>query len=153
MKIAVRESTMVIPAEDIPMKKLWLSNLDLSLVPIHTAGVFYYRPNGATNFFNTRVMKETLGRVLVAFYPLAGRLKEDKNGRIEIDCKGQGVLYVEAESDVVLDDLGDFAPTSQVEKLVPAVDYSLGIEHYPLLVLQVVTIVRLAFQKIILCEF
>lgn len=137
MKIAIRESTMVRPAEETPRIKLWNSNVDLVVPNFHTPSVYFYRPSGATNFFDAKVMKDALSRALVPFYPMGGRLKRDEDGRIEIDCQGQGVLFVEAESDGMVDDFGDFAPTLELRKLIPAVDYSQGIESYPLLVLQV----------------
>ncbi|PWA80782.1 Chloramphenicol acetyltransferase-like domain-containing protein [Artemisia annua] len=139
MKVTVKESKMVRPAEETPKTKLWMSNLDL-MVPkyCHTQFVYFYRSNTATsNFFDAKVMKEALSRVLVPFFPMGGRLNEDQDGRIEIDCQGQGVLFVEAESNGVLDDFGDFAPRVEFLKLFPTVDYSLGIESFPLLVVQV----------------
>lgn len=139
MMVTVRESRMVRPAEETPKIKLWISNLDL-MVPkySHTQCVFFYRSNGAeSNFFDAKVMKEALSRVLVPFYPMGGRLIEDKDGRIEIDCQEQGVLFVEAESDGVLDDFGDFAPRLEFLKLFPTIDYSHGIDSFPLLVVQV----------------
>nr|QQH14913.1 shikimate O-hydroxycinnamoyltransferase isoform 1 [Cirsium japonicum] len=137
MKISVKESTMVKPAEETPMIKLWNSNVDLVVPNFHTPSVYFYRPTGAGNFFNPTAMKDSLSRALVPFYPMAGRLSRDEDGRIEIDCRGQGVLFVEADSDGVIDDFGDFAPTLELRKLIPAVDYSAGIESYSLLVLQV----------------
>ncbi|KAI7731855.1 hypothetical protein M8C21_032219 [Ambrosia artemisiifolia] len=128
---------MVRPAEETPTRKLWISSLDLMAPNYHTPVVYFYRPNGAANFFDTKVMKDALSRVLVAFYPMAGRFIHDQHGRVEIDCQGQGVLFLEAESDGMVDDFGDFAPQMEFLKLVPAVDYSLGIESFPLLVLQV----------------
>ncbi|XP_071697258.1 shikimate O-hydroxycinnamoyltransferase-like [Rutidosis leptorrhynchoides] len=137
MNIFVRESTMVYPAEKTRSTKLWISNLDLMVAHIQIPCVYFYRPNSASNFFDIKVMKEALSRALVPFYPMAGRMKEDKDGRIELDCQGQGVLFVEAESNGVIDDLGDFAPTLEVQKLIPVVDYSLGLESSPLLLVQV----------------
>lgn len=137
MIITVKQSTLVQPAEETPRKSLWNSNVDLVVPSIHTPSVYFYRPNGSTNFFDANVMKEALSRALVPFYPMAGRLKRDEDGRIEIDCNAQGVLFVEAETTSVVDDFGDFAPTIQLRSLIPAVDYSGGIESYPLLVLQV----------------
>nr|GEW45832.1 chloramphenicol acetyltransferase-like domain-containing protein [Tanacetum cinerariifolium] len=128
---------MVRPVEETPKIKVWNSNLDVFVSDYHTQTVYLYRSSGAvTNFFDTKVIKDALGKVLVAFYPVAGRLKEDKDGRIEIDCQGQGVLFVEAESDGVIDDFGDFAPRMEFLELIPTVDYSLGIESYPLLLVQ-----------------
>ncbi|KAL8250244.1 hypothetical protein R6Q59_033937 [Mikania micrantha] len=137
MKIEVRESTMVKPAEETPMINLWMSNVDLVAPNSHTQTVYFYRPNGATNFFDPKVMKDALSKALVPFYPLGGRFKRAEDGRIEIDCRGQGVLFAEAESDGVVDDFGDFAPTLELRQLIPAVDTTQGIESYPLLVLQV----------------
>ncbi|KAI7737034.1 hypothetical protein M8C21_007534 [Ambrosia artemisiifolia] len=104
MKVVVIESTMVRPAEATQAKNLWLSSLDLMAPSIHAQQVYFYRPNGALNFFDTEVMKDALSKALVAFYPLGGRLKQGKDGRIEIDCQGQGALFVEAECDGILDD-------------------------------------------------
>ncbi|KAI7731859.1 hypothetical protein M8C21_032223 [Ambrosia artemisiifolia] len=137
MKVVIRESTMVKPAEESPAIKLWNSCLDLTAPNFHIQLVYFYRPNGAANFFDTKVIKDALSRALVAFYPMAGRFKQGEHGRVEIDCQGQGALFLEAESDGMIDDFGDFAPRFEFLKLVPVVDYSLGIESYPLLVVQV----------------
>ncbi|KAK4362131.1 hypothetical protein RND71_017372 [Anisodus tanguticus] len=137
MKIEVRKSMMVQPATETPQLKLWNSNVDLVVPNFHTPSVYFYRPTGSPNFFDGKVLKEALSRALVPFYPMAGRLCRDEDGRIEIDCKGQGVLFVEAESDGVVDDFGDFAPTLELRRLIPAVDYSQGIHSYALLVLQI----------------
>ncbi|XP_055826101.1 shikimate O-hydroxycinnamoyltransferase [Solanum dulcamara] len=137
MKIEVRKSTMVQPATETPQLRLWNSNVDLVVPNFHTPSVYFYRPTESPSFFDGKVLKEALSRALVPFYPMAGRLCRDEDGRIEIDCKGQGVLFVEAESDGVVDDFGDFAPTLELRRLIPAVDYSQGIESYALLVLQI----------------
>ncbi|XP_009760608.1 shikimate O-hydroxycinnamoyltransferase-like [Nicotiana sylvestris] len=138
MKIEVKESTMVKPATDTPQTNLWNSNVDLVVPNFHTPSVYFYRPlSSASNFFDSNMLKEALSKALVPFYPMAGRLKRDEDGRIEIECIGQGVLFVEAESDGIVDDFGDFAPTLKLRRLIPAVDYSQGIHSYALLVLQI----------------
>nr|XP_043633930.1 shikimate O-hydroxycinnamoyltransferase-like [Erigeron canadensis] len=137
MKISVREMTMVKPTDETPRRKLWSSNLDLVQPDIHTEIVFFYQSNGDANFFDTQVLKDALSRALGAFYSLGGRLKKDQNGRVEVNCQGQGALFVEAESDGVIDYYGEFAPTMELRKLIPAVDYSLPIESNPILILQV----------------
>ncbi|KAG5249800.1 shikimate O-hydroxycinnamoyltransferase [Salix suchowensis] len=137
MIINVKESTMVRPAEETPQGGLWNSNVDLVVPRFHTPSVYFYRPTGASNFFDAKVLKEALSKALVPFYPMAGRLRRDEDGRIEIDCNGEGVLFVEAETASVVADFGDFSPTLELKQLIPAVDYSGGISTYPLLVLQV----------------
>ncbi|XP_073125703.1 shikimate O-hydroxycinnamoyltransferase-like [Henckelia pumila] len=137
MKIDVKNSTLVAPAAATPNVSLWIANVDVVAASYHVAIVYFYRPTAAEDFFDATVLKDALGRALVAFYPLAGRLKRDEHGRMEIDCNAEGVLFVEAECDGVVDDFGDFAPTMELRRLIPAVDYSQGISSYPLLVLQV----------------
>ncbi|KAJ0790288.1 putative quinate O-hydroxycinnamoyltransferase [Helianthus annuus] len=132
MKVVVRESTMVRPGEETPTTTLWNSSLDLIAVNSHAATVYFYRPNRATNFFDTKVMKDALSR--------------------GIDCQGQGVLFLEAESDGVIDDFGDFAPISESLKLRPVVDYSLGLGSYPLLTLQVLQISKFLLHKTVMYE-
>ncbi|XP_057871322.2 shikimate O-hydroxycinnamoyltransferase [Cryptomeria japonica] len=137
MNITVKSSSMVQPALPTPQRDLWNSNVDLVVPRIHTASVYFYRPTGSPDFFSIEILKEALSKVLVPFYPMAGRLKRDPDGRIEINCNGQGVLLVEAVTDSVIDDFGDFAPTMELNQLVPKVHYTEDISAYPLLVLQV----------------
>ncbi|KAK4414011.1 Shikimate O-hydroxycinnamoyltransferase [Sesamum alatum] len=102
-----------------------------------TRAVYIYRSTEAANFFDSKVLKAALSRALVEFYPSAGRLRKDDKGRVEINCNGEGVLFVEAECDGAIDDIGDhFVPAPELS-LVPTVDYSQGISTFPLLLLQV----------------
>ncbi|GMJ15869.1 hydroxycinnamoyl-CoA shikimate/quinate hydroxycinnamoyl transferase [Hibiscus trionum] len=122
MEVVVKETTMVCPCEETPKTSLWLSNLDLVTMPYHVSTVYFYKLNGSSNFFDTKVLKEAL---------IAGRLGYDESGRLEIVCNGEGVLFVEAETSSDSDG-SKFA-------LVPKFDYSGGISSYPLLGLQVTT--------------
>eukprot|EP00252_Welwitschia_mirabilis_P014795 TRINITY_DN3278_c0_g1_i2.p1 TRINITY_DN3278_c0_g1~~TRINITY_DN3278_c0_g1_i2.p1 ORF type:complete len:435 (-),score=56.40 TRINITY_DN3278_c0_g1_i2:134-1438(-) len=137
MKITVKNSYMVKPAEPTPQRDIWNSNLDLVIPRIHTASVYFYRPTGSPDFFSMNVLKEALSKVLVTFYPMAGRLSRDSDGRIQINCNSEGVLLVEATTDSEIDDFGDFAPTMELKQLIPAIQYSEDISSYPLLVLQI----------------
>ncbi|KAD4385926.1 hypothetical protein E3N88_26095 [Mikania micrantha] len=127
---------MVRPAAETPSVKLWISSLDLTAPDFHIQLVYFYRRNGDTNFFDPKVMKDSLSRALVAFYPMAGRFERGEDGRIVVDCEGQGALFQEAESDGMIDEFGDFAPRIEFMELIPVVDYSLGIQSYPLLIVQ-----------------
>ncbi|KAG8082559.1 hypothetical protein GUJ93_ZPchr0014g46879 [Zizania palustris] len=141
MAITVRRSTMVRPAGETPRRRLWNSNLDLVVPRFHTPSVYFYRcpeegpPEG---FFDGERMRRALAEALVPFYPVAARLARDEDGRVEIDCNGEGVLFVEADAlDSTVDDYGDFAPTMELKRLIPAVEYTDDISSFPLLVLQV----------------
>lgn len=141
MKIEVKASTMVKPSPEKPRSMIWISNLD-AIFPenYHTRTHFFYRSTGgaaaASDFFNPTVLKAALSRTLSEFYPIAGRLRKDGNGRVEIDCNGEGAAFMEAEADGVIADLGDFAPRPDI-CLAPIVDYSQGISSFPLFLVQV----------------
>ncbi|XP_049413412.1 shikimate O-hydroxycinnamoyltransferase-like [Solanum stenotomum] len=137
MKINIKESTLVKPSKPTPTKRIWSSNLDLIVGRIHLLTVYFYKPNGSSSFFDNKVMKEALSNVLVSFYPMAGRLARDEQGRIEVNCNGEGVLFVEAESDSCIDDFGDFTPCLELRKLIPSVETSGDISTFPLAIFQV----------------
>ncbi|KAD6794970.1 hypothetical protein E3N88_05866 [Mikania micrantha] len=137
MKITMKESSMVKPSKTTPDTRIWNSNLDLIVGRIHILTLYFYRPNGSDNFFDSRVLKKSLADVLVWFYPMAGRLANDGDGRVEIYCNGEGVLFVEAEADCRIDDFGEITPSPELRRLVPTVDYSGDISSYPLVVTQV----------------
>ncbi|KAI3811335.1 hypothetical protein L1987_21056 [Smallanthus sonchifolius] len=137
MNINIKQSSLVQPSKPTEQKQLWTSNLDLVVGRIHILTVYFYRPNGGNNFFDPVVMKKALGDVLVSFYPMAGRLSKDQNDRVVINCNGEGVLFVEAESDSTLDDFGEFTPSPELRRLTPTVDYSGDISSYPLFFAQV----------------
>ena len=146
MRVSVKESSMVRPISETPSGSLWLSNIDLVMpTTLHPSTVYFYRSNGAATFFDVAVLKDALARVLVDFYPYAGRLEKADDGRIQINCNTEGVLFVEADCDAQLDDLGDFSPRPDLANLVPNVDYSHGISSFPILLLQVCLNLRTFF--------
>jgi shikimate O-hydroxycinnamoyltransferase len=104
-KVEPLTSEMVVPAEETPAGAVWLSNLDLGARRGYTPTVYFYRTTGKPEFFEAEAVKESLARALVAFYPLAGRLGLDADGRVQIDCTAEGAVFVSTRSDYALDDL------------------------------------------------
>ena len=94
----------------------------------------FYNPNETSNFFYPNILKEALSKNLVLFYAMADRLRHEDDHRVGIYCDGQGVLFIEAHATVAMD---HFTHNPNHNNLIPAVDYSAGIETYPLVVLQV----------------
>ncbi|XVE71156.1 hypothetical protein DITRI_Ditri10aG0127800 [Diplodiscus trichospermus] len=137
MDITVKESSMIYPAQDTPKESQWISNVDMAMTTFHVPVLYFYRTNGSPDFFKAQVLKEALSKILVPFYPMAGRLRSDENGRLQIICNAEGALFVEAETTCAIDDLGDFVPSLKLRQLVPAVDYSGDISSYPLVMAQV----------------
>ncbi|KAL9263952.1 Spermidine hydroxycinnamoyl transferase-like protein [Drosera capensis] len=82
-------------------------------------------------------IKESLSRILVHFYPVAGWIRRLPKGRLELDCNALGVELLEAEPDAQLSDFGDFSSSTKLFKnLIPRVDYEKPFHELPLLVLQ-----------------
>ncbi|GLJ22647.1 hypothetical protein SUGI_0426590 [Cryptomeria japonica] len=138
MDVKVTDSVLVKPVKSTPHHKLWVSNIDLVMVRFHSAIAYIYRspPNGDSDHV-AEILRDALSKVLVDFYPLAGRLILDASGRIAVDCNGEGALFVEAETDFTIDDFGDFTSPSQLTTLVPSATYENGFTTFPLLMVQV----------------
>lgn len=123
-KVHVVSSELVFPAQETPGGSIWLSNLDLAGSGGYTPTVHFFRPNGdVPGFFAADGMKNSLAKALVAFYPLAGRLGLDGAGRVQVNCTGEGVVFVTARSEhYTLEDLMDeFVPCGAMrDLLVPA---------------------------------
>ncbi|KAJ1274623.1 hypothetical protein BS78_05G075500 [Paspalum vaginatum] len=99
--VQVVESCLVAPSEATPRRGLRLSPLCLDCVQNgHTPTVYFYRRRpgtgnaAAADFFDLARLKAAMAEALVPFYPLAGCLGVDKDGRIEICCNGEGALFV-----------------------------------------------------------
>ncbi|XVF48393.1 hypothetical protein PTKIN_Ptkin03bG0186800 [Pterospermum kingtungense] len=109
---------MICPAQDTPKERQWISNLDAVEAIYHVPLSYFYKPNGSSDFFKSQVLKEALRKTLVPFYPMAGRLGSDENGRLQIICNAEGVLFIEAETTAAIDDLGDFVHSLKLRQLV-----------------------------------
>ncbi|KAH7842818.1 hypothetical protein Vadar_009538 [Vaccinium darrowii] len=63
------------------------------------------------------------------FYLVAQRMRkrEGGGGGLNIDCNGEGVLFLEAEFEGVLGDFGDFIPCLDLYELIPPIDGSMNL--------------------------
>ncbi|XAR49238.1 Omega-hydroxypalmitate O-feruloyl transferase [Bertholletia excelsa] len=114
--ITINRIFSIMPAGPIPMTSgdsLYLSNIDDMIgTRVFTPTIYFYRPNIHCHKFHQKtvmkVLQDALASVLVPYYPFSGRLRETKNGKLEVFIgPEQGVLMVEAQSNVALADLGD----------------------------------------------
>lgn len=131
MIVNVRDSTMVCLSEEVARHTVQISNNDLKSPSFYWPNLYFYRTNNTSNFFNAKIMKEALTKVFIPFNPMTGRLHWDKDGRVEIDCDSQGVLFVEADTNTVVDDLGDFTPPLQFCTYFLSLIICVESEHIP----------------------
>ena len=141
-KITRQPPLIVAPDRPTPRQSLYLSNID------DQAGLRYQIPwvlfycSDSSKKKNeqdpVKVVKEALAKVLVHFYPLAGRLRDADNGKLTVDCTGEGVLFVEADADISLEDFGDiYPPVPRGDDFINNVPGSENITDCPLLLIQV----------------
>ncbi|PKA65309.1 Omega-hydroxypalmitate O-feruloyl transferase [Apostasia shenzhenica] len=108
------EGVLVPPAEETAKGLYFLSNLDQNIaVTVQTIYCFKAAENG--NDGAPAVLKAALAKVLVHYYPLAGRLTISGEGKLIVDCSGEGAVFVEAEAEC---DMAAIA--ADVEKPDPA---------------------------------
>jgi hypothetical protein len=114
LKFNVTRKPVVLVAPSLPTPKelLYLSNIDDQAgLRFHIPAICFYRFNPAKKDDDpARIIREALAKGLVLYYPLAGRLREAPAGKLAVDCTGEGVLFVEADVDVSLEDFGGLHP-------------------------------------------
>ncbi|KAI3839700.1 hypothetical protein MKW98_010005 [Papaver atlanticum] len=147
-----KEPELIVPAKPTPYESKYLSDIDdRKGHHFHTPTVHFYRNKTDISMASTcktydivDVIKKALANTLVFYYPFAGRLREAPGEKLLVECTGQGVLFVEADTDVSLGQLGgDFLkpPFRYLEQLVYAPAEAEDILHCPLLIIQVTRLV------------
>jgi benzyl alcohol O-benzoyltransferase len=104
------QPVLVAPAEPTPREAKPLSDLDDGEgMRFYSSGIHLYRNNPAKAGQDpARVIRDALARALVPYYPLAGRLREEEEGRkLVLECDARGVMFAEADCDLTADDFGD----------------------------------------------
>ncbi|KAL3535150.1 hypothetical protein ACH5RR_003611 [Cinchona calisaya] len=136
--VIFKASHIVKPAKALPENIVSLSEFDQFMPLTLTPTIYFYRPTNQELLKDAiHILKDSLSKALVKFYPLAGRLHWTTGGRVELHCNSKGVLLIEAESELKIDDFGDFCPSPEIVSLIPSADYTITpIEELPLLLVQ-----------------
>ncbi|KAG8078928.1 hypothetical protein GUJ93_ZPchr0007g4685 [Zizania palustris] len=129
------EPSLVAPAEETTKGVYFLSNLDQNIAVI-VQTVYCFTADGAAA---CAALRGSLSRVLVHYYPLAGRLAVSGEGKLVVDCTGEGAVFVDAESDCAMADIGDITrpDPSVLCELVYSVPGAKNVLEMPLLAAQV----------------
>ncbi|XP_057468981.1 spermidine hydroxycinnamoyl transferase-like [Actinidia eriantha] len=135
--VTLKASHEVKPAGDTPGGIMYIPELDQAIAITHAPTIYFYRLEKESEINAAEILKDSLSKALVVFYPLAGRLQWiDQGLRMELDCNSMGALFLEAESEAKIDDYEDFRPTPEIRALIPSVDYNKPIHELPLVLVQ-----------------
>lgn len=132
---------LVRPAKPTPRECKLLSDIDdqeglrfqIPVIQLYGGG------GGKSRVDPGKVIREALAQTLVFYYPFAGRLREGPGGKLMVECTGEGVMFIEADADVRLEEFGEALqpPFPCLEELLYDVPGSAGVLHSPLLLIQV----------------
>ncbi|KAH9771271.1 Hydroxycinnamoyltransferase13 [Citrus sinensis] len=140
-KVLRRAPELIAPAKPTPRELKPLSDIDdQEGLRFHIPVIQFYKYNPFVNGKDpVKVIREAVAQTLVSYYPFAGRLREGPNRKLMVDCTGEGVLFIEADADVTLEQFGDALqpPFPGLEELLFDVPGSAGVLNCPLLLIQV----------------
>ncbi|KAL6839410.1 hypothetical protein ACP4OV_030680 [Aristida adscensionis] len=142
-----RPAGLVPPAAPTPHELKLLSDIDdQELLRAHIPFILFYRHDvdaasiGAARKDPAPAIRDALARALVHYYPLAGRLRELHGRELAVDCTGEGALFIDADADVSLRQLGApllLPPFPCVDELLFDVPGSSAVIGSPVLLVQV----------------
>ncbi|XP_062105396.1 omega-hydroxypalmitate O-feruloyl transferase-like [Humulus lupulus] len=139
LRVKREEPTLVVPAEETEKGLYFLSNLDQNIAVI-VRTIYCFKPDTEKEKDKAgEVIRSALERVLVHYYPLAGRLEISSEGKLIINCSGEGAVFVEAEADCMMEEIGDVTKSDPhtLGKLVYDIPGATNILQMPPLVAQV----------------
>ncbi|MBA0874205.1 hypothetical protein Goshw_013442, partial [Gossypium schwendimanii] len=130
---------LVAPAKPTPYEQKLLSDIDDQASLRFQAPVinFYQYELSMKGKDPAEVIREALAQTLVCYYPFAGRLREGANGKLIVDCTGEGVMFIKADADVTLEQFGEplRPPFPCSDELLYNVPGSEGMLNCPLLLI------------------
>ncbi|CAH8295055.1 unnamed protein product [Eruca vesicaria subsp. sativa] len=100
--VTTKTPVLVAPKSETPKGLYYLSNLDQNIA-VMVKTLYYFKSKSRTNQEAYSVIKKSLSEVLVHYYPVAGRLTISPEGKIAVNCTGEGVVLVEAETNCEID--------------------------------------------------
>ncbi|KAF6144211.1 hypothetical protein GIB67_004884 [Kingdonia uniflora] len=138
---------LVTPNARTPNHYLYLSNLDNQKFLRFSIKYLYVYKKGV----DIESLKSSLARVLVDYYPLAGRLRvcKDNEEKLEVDCNGDGAVFAQGFMDITSDDFLEASnwPNVSWRKLLYRVDCKSFLGTPPL----VIQVTALRCGGMILC--
>ncbi|XP_028801341.1 benzyl alcohol O-benzoyltransferase-like [Neltuma alba] len=100
---------LISPAKPTPRELKPLSDIDgRDFIRIQTPFIHFYRSEASMAGKDpVKVIREALAQTLVFYYPFAGRIREGEDHKLMVDCNEEGVMFIEADADVTLQQFGN----------------------------------------------
>ncbi|KAL9445973.1 hypothetical protein AB3S75_013784 [Citrus x aurantiifolia] len=135
------------PSTPTPNHSLYLSNLDdQKFLRFSIKYLYLYKKSISLDF-----LKYSLSKVLVEYYPLAGRLRtsSEDDFKLQVDCNGEGAVFAAAFMDISSEDFLQLSrkPNRSWRKLLYRVEAQSFLQVPPL----VVQVTNLRCGGMILC--
>ncbi|KAH9790128.1 Hydroxycinnamoyltransferase13 [Citrus sinensis] len=133
---------LIVPERPTPREVKQISDIDdQESLRFQIPLLFFYKNDPSPSMQGrdpVKVIREAISKALVFYYPLAGRLKEGYNRKLVVECNAEGVLFIEADANFTLEQLGDDIqpPCPYLNQLIYDVPGSEGILGCPLLLIQ-----------------
>ncbi|KAE8729034.1 hypothetical protein F3Y22_tig00004004pilonHSYRG00011 [Hibiscus syriacus] len=137
--------TSIYPNTATPKHYLYLSNLDDQKFLRFSIKYLYLFQKAVS----VDTLKYSLSKVLVDYYPLAGRLRPCDDHKLQIDCNGEGAVFADAFMDITCEQFLQLSrkPNRSWRKLLYRVEVHSSLEIPPL----VVQVTNLRCGGMILC--
>ncbi|XP_074346786.1 benzyl alcohol O-benzoyltransferase-like, partial [Apium graveolens] len=142
-KVKRRPPELITPEKPTPREYKLLSDIDdqqslrfqLPMIQFTARNELMMRKNVDP----VNVIRVALAKTLVFYYPFAGRLREGAGRKLMVECTGEGVMFVEADADVTVEQFGSpvMPPLPCSDELLFDVPGSSGILDCPLIHMQV----------------
>ncbi|KAI3847147.1 hypothetical protein MKW92_009471 [Papaver armeniacum] len=142
-KVKRQDPELISPAKPTPHEFKYLSDIDDQDGLRFQIPVIQFYPKNDDYLASAKdpvdIIKKAIANTLVFYYPFAGRLVEAPGRKLAVECNGKGVMFIEADADVRLDEFGDALqpPFPCLEELIFDVPGSGGVLNCPLLLIQV----------------
>lgn len=128
------QPSVIIPNIPTPKHSLYLSNLDDQKFLRFSIKYLYVFQQS----ISSDCLRYSLSRVLVDYYPLAGRLRTSPQDdqKIEVDCNGEGAVFAEAFMDITAQEFLELSikPNRSWRKLLYRVEALTFLDVPPLVV-------------------
>ncbi|XP_023771985.1 alcohol acyltransferase 9 [Lactuca sativa] len=149
-----KQPSLIKPNSPAPNHILYLSNIDDQKFLRFSIKYIYLFQNSVA----IDLLKSSLSKVLVDYYPLAGRLKplhlaheerDEDDEKLQVECNGEGAVFAEAYMDITAQHFLQLShkPNKSWRKLLFRVDARTFVETPPL----VVQVTKLQCGGMIMC--